>query len=171
MKLWMLAAAALVVTAANADPLANAREGQLQCYKPDTARKSCGALSGYTFNKDGSISNQAQVLLSPQPLVTMRTVSPVSMKGEAVCGVARKQDIDTATILVDGSPLPEDKAVEARNQISAAMQGLQGQEICTTYVAEGDHLITKITMNGQPKPEFTQTVIWVKPTDGYTVSP
>jgi len=171
MKIWMLAIAVLTITAAQADPLENARAGQLQCYRPDTARKTCAALSGYSFNKDGTISNQAQVLLSPQPVVVMRTISPVSLKGEAVCGVARKEDIDTATILVNGSPLPEDQAAQARNQIFAAMQGLQGQEVCTTYVAEGDHLTTKITLNGQPKPEFTQTVIWVKPADGYTVSP
>jgi hypothetical protein len=38
-------------------------------------------------------------------------------------------------------------------------------------VPGNDNLTAKITANGTTKPEFTQTVIWVKQEDGYTVVP
>ena len=60
MKIWILAAAALVITAANADPLAKARTGELQCYRPNTEAKTCAVLSGYSF-QGSAISNKADV--------------------------------------------------------------------------------------------------------------
>lgn len=169
---WMTAAAfsILALAVAHADPLAEARAGKLQCYRPDTTRKTCGALSGYAF-QDGTIINSADVLLAPQPVVIMRTATPVVLKGEAVCGPLRKEDIDSATILVNGTALPEEKAVQARAQIATAFKDQLGHEVCTTYVLNGDKLSAQVTLDGVVKPEFTQTVIWVKPEDGYSVGP
>lgn len=169
---WMTAAALTILTlvAANADPLAETRAGKLQCYRPDTARKTCGALSGYDF-KGATIVNTADVLLSPQPVVVMRTATPVVLKHDAVCGPLRKEDIDSATILINGAVLPEDKAVQARSQIAAAFVNQLGHEVCTTYIPDGDKLSARVTLDGVAKPEYTQTVIWVKPEDGYSVGP
>lgn len=172
MRLVMAAAVVvLAFSAAAADPLAEGFAGKLQCYKPNIEKKTCGALSAYSERRDGAIINTADVLLSPNPAVVMRTISTVERKGEAVCGPMRKEDIEAATILVNGAPLPEDKAVGARQQIIGAMQPMLGQEVCTTYVPDGDKLSAKVTLNGTAKPEYTQTVIWVKPEDGYTVAP
>lgn len=165
------ACAVLLVSAVNADPLAEAHAGKVQCYRPDTARKVCGGLSSYVFENDGSITNKADILLAAQPVVRLQIASPAVVKGDAVCGPMRKEDLDRATILIDGTPLPEDKAAEAKVQILAAFKDQMGQESCTTYVPDGDKLSAKVTLNGVAKPEYTQTVIWVKPEDGYTVAP
>src|SRR5580698_4644363 len=79
-----------VLVAAPDDPLAPARVGELQCYTPDTVRKTCSALAGYTFG-NGGIDNQAEVLLSPKPIIVMKTVSPVWVRACSVCGPLRKQ--------------------------------------------------------------------------------
>ncbi len=161
----------LAWSAAQADPLAEARAGQLQCYKPDTARKTCAARSGYAFGSDGQIINTADVLLAPQPALIMRTSSSVVIKGEAVCGPMRKEDIETAQLLLNGAPLPEDKAAAVRAQIIGAFQQQIGKEVCTTYVPAGDRLSAQVSIDGVPNPAYTQEVIWVKPEDGYAVSP
>ena len=38
-----------------ADPLAPARIGDLQCYRPDPVRKTCRSLAGYAFAADGRL--------------------------------------------------------------------------------------------------------------------
>lgn len=162
---------AFMGSAAHADPLAEAHAGKLQCYRPDTARKTCAALSGYVFDNAGGITNNAEVLLSPQPLLVMRTSSPVVIKGEAVCGPVRQEDIETAQILLNGDVLSEDKAAGVRAQILGAYQGQVGKEVCTTYVPSGDRLSAQVTVDGVPNPAFTQEVIWVSAGDGYKVSP
>ena len=162
---------AMMCSVAYADPLAEAHANKLQCYHPDTARKTCAALSGYVFESSGRITNNAEVLLSPQPLLVMRTTSPVVIKGEAVCGSVRQEDIETAQILLDGAVLAEDKAAGVRAQILSAYQGQVGKEVCTTYVSSGDRLSAQVTVDGVPSPAFTQEVIWVMADDGYRVSP
>jgi hypothetical protein len=167
----VLTAAVLAISAASADPLAEGLAGKLQCYRPDPVKKTCGALSAYSQRRDGAILNSADVMLSPNPVVVMHTLSTVEIKGDAVCGPLRKADIDTATILVNGKELPEEQAVGARAQIATAFQAMLGKEVCTTYVPDGDKLSAKVSVDGTPNPAFTQTVIWVSPADGYKVGP
>src|SRR5437899_11866948 len=78
------------------DPIAPAANGQLQCYSPDTARKTCNSLASYKPGANGTIDNIAVVLISKDPVITMEAVSPVEIKAGKVCGKIRKQDIDVA---------------------------------------------------------------------------
>jgi hypothetical protein len=160
-----------VLWAAKADPLANARAGMIQCYQPDTARKVCGALSAYIFEHNGTITNKGEVLLAPQPVLIMRTSSPVTVRGDAVCGPMRREDLDAAQIFVNGAPLAADKAAEVRNQVASSYQAMMGKEVCTTFVPTGDRLSARVTIDGVPNGQFTQEVIWVKPEEGFQVAP
>jgi hypothetical protein len=166
-----IALSVLAFSAASADPLAEARAGKLQCLRPDTARKICAALSGYAFDANGTITSTGDVLLSPQPLLIMRTVSSVTVKGEAVCGVAKKEDLDNASFLLNGAQLPEEQAAGVRAQLLGAVQNLIGKEVCTAYVPDGDKISGKVSIDGKPNPAFDQTFIWVKAGDGYTIAP
>ncbi len=58
-----------------------------------------------------------------------------------------------------------------RQQVETSMQKFFGHEICTAYVADGDHLIAKASVDGAPQPAMDQKVIWVSPTDGFKVQP
>jgi hypothetical protein len=158
------------VLAAPDDPLAPARAGELQCYTPDTVRKTCSALAGYTFGSDG-IDNQAEVLLSPKPLIVMKSVSPVWVRAGAVCGPLRKQDIDAATIFVFGQVASDAQAAQIRAQIEAGYGSRLGKEVCTTYTLAGDRYIAQVTIDGSQHPELSDKVIWVRQDEGYTVAP
>lgn len=166
-----VAALAVAFAAAHADPLAEGLAGKIQCYRPNLEKKTCGALSSYSLRRDGAILNTAEVLLSPNPVLVMKTVSTVTMKGEAVCGPVRKEDIDVATLTVNGAALPDDQAAALRAKIAGAFKDMFGKEVCTTYVPVGDKLTAQVTLDGKLKPEYSQTVVWVKPEDGYTVGP
>jgi hypothetical protein len=154
------------------DPIAPSAKGQLQCYSPDTARKTCNSLASYKPQANGAIDNIAVVLISKNPAITMETVSPVEIKAGKICGKIRKQDVDAAKFTVGGL-LPDAKqAATLREQIQLSYTNILGHEICTAYLDQGGILLAKATMDGVPMPATTdQRVLWVSPSDGYRVSP
>jgi hypothetical protein len=172
MKIVLVFAVAFVALpqVASAGPLDKARDGNLQCYEPNVVRKVCNSLAGYTF-ENGKILNQAEVLVSPAPSLVMKTVSPVEIRGDAVCGPVRKKDIETAKILVQGQLLNEVDAKSIKAQLESAFGTRLGKEICTTYRKQGDMLVTEVTIAGLSHPELKETVIWVAPSAGYRVAP
>ncbi|MGH6870792.1 MAG: hypothetical protein ACREHE_04720 [Rhizomicrobium sp.] len=162
----------LLLMAADApDPLAPARDGSLQCYDPRPLHKTCHALDGYTFDADGTIHNEATVLISPDEMIVMKTVSPVVVRDGAVCGPVRRADVMSAAIYMQGRKLPQEMAVQVRLKIAAAMTQRFDKEVCTTYAPYQDELYAHVTLDGQPDPESSDYVRWVKPDDGYTVAP
>ena len=154
------------------DPIGPAASGQLQCYMPDAARKTCNSLAGYRSNANGGIDNFATVLLSKMPVLTMQTVSPVEIKMGQVCGKIRKQDIDVAKFTLGGQPVNEQQAAQLRAQLLMAFQNVFDHDVCTGYVNQGGNLIAKAVIDGMPAPASAdQPVMWVSPSDGYQVGP
>jgi hypothetical protein len=152
------------------DPIAPAAQGQIQCYSPNTARKTCDSIAAYKAGANGAIDNIAVVLISKDPLITMEAMSPVEIKADRVCGKIRKQDIDTAKFRVRGQLLDGTQAAPLREQMQRAYMNIFDHEICTAYLDQGGGvLLAKATMDGAPMPD--QKVIWVSPNDGYRVSP
>jgi hypothetical protein len=172
MKIALAFAAVLIVMsqAAWAGPLDRARDGSLQCYEPDAVRKTCKSLAGYTFGKK-KISNQAEVLVSPTPPLVVKFVSPVEIRGEAVCGPLRKADVESAVISFQGQILEGVDAANIKAQLVSAFGPRLEKEVCTTYRKQGEALVTAETIAGVSYPELQQTVIWVKPSEGYRVAP
>jgi hypothetical protein len=169
--LGVILAAAVQAAAAPAlaDPLAPARIGDLQCYGADPVRRTCRAMAGYTFAAGGQILNQAEVVLQASPVVTMRTVSPVTVRDGAVCGPL--SGIDKAQISVRGRRMAEEDAAPVRAQVAASMANVLGKEVCTTYRRSGDWWIAEVTMDGVAQREMNDTLIWVPASAGYTVQP
>lgn len=172
MKVVLALAIAFVVLpgTAMAGPLDEARKGNLQCYTPDTARKTCSSLAGYTF-ENGKILNQAEVLVSSAPPIVMKTVSPIEIRGDAVCGPLRRGDIESAEILVQGQVVNGADAASIKAQLESGLAARLEKEICTSYRKQGSVLVTGVTIAGVGQPEIKETVIWVKPSEGYRVAP
>lgn len=152
-------------------PLAEAAQGKLQCYTPDAARKTCQSLAGYGVNNHGAIENTAVVLLSQIPTVTMRTVSLIEIKTDRVCGYIRPLDIESATFTVSGRPAQAAETTMLRRDVQMVVKSSFDREICTAYFPDGEGLRAKVNLGGVPHPEMDQKVIWVSPSDGYTVGP
>lgn len=154
------------------DPIAPAATGQVQCYMPDKARKTCATIASYRANANGGIDDVGTVLLAKNPTLTMETVSPVEIRMGQVCGKLRPQDLDTAKFTMGGRLLDAQQAASIRTQLQTAFQNVFGHEVCTAYVNQGGTLIAKSTIDGMPAPPAAdQPVLWVSPSDGYQVSP
>ncbi len=155
-----------------ADPLAPARAGQLQCYTPDPARKTCRALAGYTFEAGAggeTILNQAEVLMATDPVRTVKTVSPVFVRGDSVCG--RVQPLADAVFLIDGRPADAAMADRLRRDFTARRAAMTGREVCTRYLPFRDQLVPAVSVDGVEREPGDDRVIWVEPNDGWTVAP
>jgi hypothetical protein len=154
-----------------ADPLAPAAQGQLQCYAPDVARRTCRALAAYAAEPGGAIDDTLTILISKSPPITARLVLAVQVKGGAVCTTAHRQDIDSATFLSEDAPLDDTQAAVLRAQAQGYLDQVIGQELCLSFVSDGGAFVARATLNGQPQPRLDQRFTWVSAAAGYTVGP
>ncbi len=164
-------AALLQATPVAADPLAPAASGQVQCYKPDTVRKTCHSIAEYRPVGDGTYTNTATVLVSKMPLVVLRSATPVHEVGGAVCGNISEGDISASTLIVNGQELPAEQAGPLLSMGVSALDKVIGHDICTTYSGPNNDLTATATLDGEARPDLTQHVMWVSPADGYRVAP
>jgi len=152
------------------DPIAPAKVGM--CHAPDDAKKTCRSLASYEPVGHGSYINEATIRIAPDPLVTLRTSTPVYVANGAICGTLTDAQIATAKLFLSGKEVPDGRAGAIRVEIGGAMAAFIGKEICTSYSpGENGQLIANAAVSGVAHPELQQTVRWVSPADGYKVAP
>ncbi len=161
-----------LAAAAYAAPLTPAAQGQIQCYVPDTAKKTCMSLAYYVARDDGGFDNRSVVLLNKSPVVTLDTTTRVTLKDGAVCGAIRAEDIAAGKVTVGDHLMTPEEASPVLNSITQGLSGIIGHEICTVYVPDASgKLVAQASMDGKRQPEQDQPVLWISPSDGYTVAP
>ena len=155
----------------DADPLAPAREGKVQCYKPDVGKKTCMAISAFLPQADGSWVNKATALLDPAQGITMTTNSVVQATPTGVCGTVTRDDILKGSLTMGGGELPAEQGKPILEMVATAIEGMGmiGKPSCSAFAPDGDALKSTVTIDGVAKPEFSQRVIWVSPDEGYKV--
>jgi len=171
MLLGVFVAAALGVSGAgnSANPLVLAEEGKLQCYRPDVQKKTCQAIAAYRRTGPGTYDNTALIAVGAD--ATLETHAPVAIKGSAVCGFVRGQDVIAGTLRVGGQVLDPEKAKPILERIAQAMAPMADKEICTTYQPAGADFTAKISIGGSYRSDQDESVKWISPADGYTVTP
>lgn len=170
----LLTLAALATAAlADPDPLAPARDGQVQCYTPDVERKTCRAIGSYRFESDGRIINDAENMLSTEPLIILRAGSEVYIKNNAECSSTAFDESHIQEVEVDGVKLEGENFASARSFIAQTMREALGTgEYCSTYHPKPDgSLRALVTVNDVPRPDAEDTVRWVRREDGWRVAP
>jgi hypothetical protein len=167
----MIEALFLLMTAAAAqaaaDPLAAAKAGKLQCANPNVEKKTCLGLTSYKVNPDGSFTTITTVIVAPQPLVTMEVKSAGTVRDGALCAPIRTSDFEAASIQMDDKPADPAVASAIRAPVVASLASLAGKMGCTRESADGAVSRAEVTIDGVPRPELTQRVLWVKPDEGY----
>lgn len=169
----MILAALAIAAPADPNPLALARDGQVQCYTPDVERRVCRAIGAYRFEADGRIINDAENMLSTDPRIILRASSEVYIKGHAVCGSEAFEARHIQRIEVDGVPLEGERFAAARSVIAESMREAIGSgEYCSTYYPKPDgSLLALVTVDGAPRDDAEDTVRWVRLEDGWRVAP
>lgn len=170
MLLSLFVAAAVGASGAtSANPLVLAEGGKLQCYRPDVQKKTCQSIAAYRRSGPGTYDNTALIPVGPD--ATLETHTPVVIKGHAVCGFIRSQDTIAGMLRVGGQVLAPEKAKPILERIAQAMAPMADKEICTTYEPAGTDFMAKVSIGGSYRSDQDETVKWISPADGYTVTP
>jgi hypothetical protein len=151
------------------DPLAPARAGKIQCISPNREKKTCLAIATYKPGPDGSFESTVQVLVNPSPAIVMETHAKGAVEGGATCNIIRAEDYAAASFTMNGTPMDEAIASSIRPQVAAAIAPMAGKKGCSRERPEGDMVISEVTLDGVAHAEMTQKLIWVSPSDGYTL--
>jgi hypothetical protein len=163
----VLIAAAASVT----NPLAPAQKGQLQCYFPDLAAKTCQGLAAYKQTGPSTFSSHSVLLIDAAGPTTLETTTTVHARDNAECSIVRSSEALASKVMVDGRQLsaPEAKPILAR--IASNVAPLNGREFCVRYEpAEDGTLMGQVTIGGVRRPDLDQQILWVNSSDGYAIA-
>ncbi len=164
-------ALALLTGASEPDLLAPAERGEMQCYTPDVARKTCRALASYVKQADGSYLNTARILLDPARDIVLETTTVVHVSSDGVCGRLTRSDALGGALTIAGVPQSPEQAAPVLTFFADIEEkaGFFGALICTRYPADGEMMKALVSVGGVRRPEFDDSVIWVLPDQGYRV--
>jgi hypothetical protein len=168
-SLLIWGSAAVPGAAVSANPLAMAERGFLQCYRPDVAKKTCQSIASYHRTGPGTYDNKAIIPVSNE--ATLETHTPVIIEGNAVCGSIRAQDVMAGTLRVADRVVAPEAAKPILERIAQGFAPFADKEICTRYEPSGADFTARITIAGTYRPDQDETVKWIGPSDGYTVTP
>lgn len=153
------------------EPIAKASSGQVLCYAPDAARKTCKQIDLYISKPDGTIFNPSLVLIDDDPLVVMGVSQTVTVKKGQVCAPMRKQDLDAATYTVEGAAASDEQTAKLRAVLVTTYNAYLGKEFCMELKPDGDALDLAVSVDGVHKADFDDKANWVPADAGYTVAP
>jgi hypothetical protein len=154
------------------DAFSAARSGALACIIPDASQKRCNTLSRFVFANDGSVESHNDVTMGGPPQVVMSSSILLTLKGDELCGSsAMPADVQKATFRIDGRPASEEEAASLRAELIGNLSSRSAQTYCLSFHPVGDGYELRTSIDGISRPEFTETVIWVRPDDGYRVGP
>ena len=153
------------------NPLAPALAGKLECTSPDDQRKTCRSITQYTHLDGPNYSGSATILLSPQGPVVLLTKSPAVVRGNAVCGTIKRDDLTSGQLQVGDRYLRVAEAAPILERIATQLAPIIGKEICQTYESSAQGMIEHGTIDGVSQPKGDERVKWIGPTDGYVVAP
>lgn len=168
----MMITLAALALAAQSDPLAPARDGMVQCYDPAPAEKRCRAMGSYEFLPDGTIMSLSANRLQDTPPVVMFARSAVALRDGKECTVRPFTAAEIEGVQVAGQPLPDAALAGVRDQIISALPAVMtsGAPMCSTYTANADGTLTAtVDIEGVAHPEFTSTLRWVDPAEGWRI--
>jgi hypothetical protein len=156
---------------ARVEPLGPALAGQLQCYSPNEAEKTCQSIDRFRPLGNGRFSDAVAVRLVGDPLIIAEFTLSYGTKGDAFCNMLRPGDLAAARITKSGRPMPAKEAAALRRLLIEAMASYMNKEACTVLEESDEGLVARTRVNGVYDPGVDQYVKWVDPADGYRVAP
>jgi hypothetical protein len=171
MRSLLIAAAFIgVVAPAQAqdiDPVARVGDGFIECYSPDTVARTCGIIASYRVLEDGQILGDGIVYIQSNPTVLFYGTSRLYRRDGMLCERVERATIDAGRVTVDGRPAEAHVEREIKDLFWAGVAVFT--ELCTRYVADGVGASVRFYADSVERPELADSVIWVRPADGYTL--
>lgn len=165
-----LAAALLLMPS---DPLAPARSGQVLCFEPDPAARTCLGQARYRWMPDDTVASDLIVRVSRFP-ITVHSTATVHMRGLSECSAVGNASAQITAIYEEGQPLQGSDFDEARDLLGGAIDiGIgPGRELCLTHEVQADNTLRLVAyVDGRRRADLDSAARWVDPTDGWRLAP
>jgi hypothetical protein len=154
--------------AADTDPIARSNLGEIQCYRPDPANKTCESIASYKRTGPGTYITTSLLPLGDGVTLEMRSSAVV--KDGAVCGSISRKNILAGRLRSGNQPIAHEKAKPLLEHLADQVKPVFGKELCTRYESSGSDLIAKNSLDGVDQPDKDTIVKWMAPAEGYTVA-
>ncbi len=168
----MIATLLLLATAAPQpapapDLLDPARVGKIRCVGPDTRQRTCTTMVRYTVHENGSFEAAVTGVVSTEPTILLEYHLSGQIEDGAACSTVRPIDFSSGKLTKDGAPLASAVETSVRQRLMLALQPLAGRKRCYRDKADGEGIISDVTIDGLVRSDMTQRALWVSPEDGW----
>jgi hypothetical protein len=149
--------------------LRRSQAGEVECWSPDRAARTCRAMSTYRSLEGGRIVNDAIVFLQHDPRVIMFVSSDVHVRDEMICGTVLSSDLDAAYFEIDGVRADDEQAHAIRGAVAQLFAGIS--EVCSRHTRDGEQFLVTAIVDGIERADLSDRMVWIRPEDGYTIDP
>lgn len=149
------------------DLLDPARIGKIRCIGPDTRQRTCTTMVRYTVHEDGRFEAAITGVVSTEPTILLEYHADGRIEDGAACSTVRPIDFSSGKLTKDGAPLATAVESSVRQRLMLALQPLAGRKRCYRDKADGEGIISDVTIDGLVRSDMTQRVLWVSPEDGW----
>ena len=153
------------------DMMTEIRAGKLLCSNPDLSTKTCSAITTFIFDANGNATETAELLISPNPPITLEMSSTVEIRGSVNCGKLTLAQMQKGRLRINGTLLPPDQNEAALSKIIEMMASMADKRACDELRIEAGQLVkigqvdeVEIKLPGKP-------VKWISVDDGFRVAP
>ena len=156
---------------ADDDPFAAAKAGKLECFAPDTVKKTCLDMTRYTWEGNGQILEEDEYAISANPLITAKSKDYVAIANGEACQVVSAPKILGANYFRDGVRVSKSDEAQFRQRDFQQMRSLIGKKFCMRLSPYESAFIAEYSVDGIPRPSATNRVKWISPDEGYVLAP
>lgn len=83
----------------------------------------------------------------------------------------KKDDLTAATFTINGSPPDDNQTAQLRKAILSGWSAILNHSVCVSFVADGSQFVAHTAVDGLPRPNLDQRMMWVETKDGWKVGP
>ena len=159
------------VVLADDDPFGLAKSGKLECFAPDTDKKTCLDISHYTWQPDGTVLMEDEMAVSTHPLISMMVKSLGTVEGSSACVTVAGYSLKNVTFFKEGMPMSEEESVNYLQTANSKNAKLLGKKVCMDISPIGSLFITQFTVDDTPLPAATNRLKWIGADEGYVLAP
>jgi hypothetical protein len=156
---------------ADDDPFAPAKVGKLECFAPDSEKKTCLDMTRYTWEANNQILEEDEFAFSANPLITARSKDFVVINRCEACQVVSKDKVLEATFFRDGVQVSDSEQTQFRERHLQQLNSIVGKKVCMSLSPYGGVFIAEYSIDGNPLPAATNRLKWISPDEGYVLAP
>lgn len=128
-------------------------------------------MTRYEFTPDGGLIAHDHMNVPGTTGLTIELATPMHYEEARICGKLADTDLGAAIVMRDGSPANDADVASARQIFDAMRAPIADKLMCLDYSPVGDQVVIATTLDGQPMNSATLWAKWIKPDEGYKLTP